>query len=485
MRSKSLFSSALACLLSLVHSESIADAAAAIANPYSPRYRQFLTATEAIKLAKQLPAISFPFSATQATRRGRTQKARDVPRQKSSRRDTCGANDNVTPSCIRQIYGIEYTPEPNRVTFAVYATEAATYNPSDLNNYLEQYRPEAQGAAYDVIGTGDSSEPSNIEAGFEVALDTQTILGNAWPAQGQLYDIGGVFGPIPGQPYKPFVDFLMGLISNESIPSVVSFSESMAEDFVNPDYARTLCTMMALAGARGVSLLFSSGDNGPSGDTADGPHKVVFEPEFPASCPWVTAVGGTTDLENEVGATSSTIPPFAATFYTASGGGFSNLFEAPAWQKDVTAEYISQYVPSSYENISGFNARGRGIPDVSAFSTNFPTYVNGATLPLAGTSASTPLWAAVIVLLNDYEASNGRPPLGFLNPWLYSLSEESNALYDIVDGGNNKGGCNAATGCNLTDLVGYDVTPGWDAVTGLGRPIFDGLKAALDEFECL
>lgn len=471
--------------LSSVHAESIEEVATAIANPYSPRYRQFLTAQEARELAKQLPPITFPTNTSTVGQHNSNIARRDFSQHQLGQRDTCGANDLVTPSCIRQVYGIDYTPEPSRVTFAVYATEAATYNPDDLTRYLKDYRPEAQGATYEVIGSGDPAEPSNVEALFEVALDTQTLLGTAWPAKGQLYNLGGVFGPNPGQPYRPFVEFLNGLISNDSVPSVVSFSQSLPEDTIDPDYARALCTMMALVGARGISLLFSSGNNGPNGESANGPHKAIFEPKFPASCPWVTSVGGTTNLANEVAATSSTIPPFAATFYTASGGGFSNLFEAPSWQREVTAEYISQHVPDSYYNASGFNARGRGIPDLSAFSTNMPTSVNGVTLPLAGTSAATPLWAAVIVLLNDYEASKGRPPLGFLNPWLYSLQGQENALFDVVGGGNSKGGCSALGGCNLTETLGYDVALGWDPVSGLGSPLFEGLKAALDVYECL
>ena len=332
-------------------------------------------------------------------------------------------------------------------------------------------------AQYIVEGSGDSIEDSGIEAKFETALDTQTLLGLAWPAQGILYNRGGVFGPKAGQTYDPFVQFLQELITNKTVPSVVSFSESMPEDMMDAAYAKRLCSMMAQVGARGVTLLFSSGDNGPNGDQPTGTHNAIFEPEFPASCPWVTAVGGTTNLVDETAATKSTIPAVDKISYTASGGGFSNLFTAPLYQSPVVDGYIITRIPWSYRSVSGFHAAGRGIPDVSAFSTNVPTVFNSLTIPLAGTSASTPIWAAIVTLLNDYEASKGRPALGFINPWLYSLKS---GLKDITTGGNSVGSCDALSGCHLSKTLGYNTTWGWDPVTGLGSPIFNKLTAALD-----
>lgn len=403
------------------------------------------------------------------------------------KRDTCGSSDNTTPTCVRQIYGIDYTAQPNRTTFAVYGTEAASFNPADLQTYLSKFNPPAAAASatYTVVGSGAPNESSSsIEAKFETALDTQSLLGVAWPASGILYLNGGVFGPNAGQTYDRFVRFLQELITNTTVPSVVSFSESMPENHLDEAYARRLCSMMAQVGARGVSLLFSSGDNGPNGDTASGTHDRIFETEFPASCPWVTAVGGTTNLANETAATGSTISALDKLTYAASGGGFSAIFPAPPYQAEVTRAYTSKYVPASYANVSGYNAAGRGVPDVSAFSTGFPTVVSlvlniPLTIPIGGTSASTPTWAAVVTLLNDYEASQGRPPLGFLNPWLYSL-RNGTALKDITTGGNNKGSCNFLGGCKLPETLGYDVTVGWDPVTGLGSPLWKGLVAALD-----
>jgi tripeptidyl-peptidase-1 len=401
--------------------------------------------------------------------------------QVNKRQASCGANDQTTPACVRQIYNITYTPKPNRTTFAVCATEAALYSSSDLKAFLQTYNPPATDAEYTVIGSGNSSNGSpGIGGAFETALDTQTALGLAWPAQGILYNLGGVFGPNKGEIYDPFVQFLQDLIHNDTVPSVVSFSESMPENQMNPEYAKSLCDMMMQVGTRGVTLLFSSGDNGPQGDQPTGTHKNIFEPEFPASCPWVTAVGGTTNMVNETAATQDTLTGLINKLsYTASGGGFSELFSRPSYQDSAVTPYISNKIPASYASKSGFNPAGRGIPDISAFSTSFPVIWNGIPIPIGGTSASTPLWAAVIALLNDYEASKGRPSLGFINPWLYSL-EGGGGLKDITTGWNSKGACYLLGGCTLSETDGFDVVEGWDPVTGLGSPIWNELVASLD-----
>ncbi|KAH9826491.1 Peptidase S8/S53 [Teratosphaeria destructans] len=356
-----------------------------------------------------------------------------------------------------------------------------------MQKYLEQYNPAAAlaNAAFEVVGSGDPSEGlPGIEGAFETHLDTQAFLGLAWPAQGILYNLGGVFGPKPGVTYDPFVRFLQDLIHNETVPSVVSFSESMPEDEVDPAYARSVCDMMAQVGTRGVTLVFSSGNNGPQGDQPTGTHKAIFEPEFPASCPYVLAVGGTTNLVDETAATQSTITgAIAKLSYTASGGGFSNLFPFPDYQQPDQPIYMRDHVPVSYRSLSGYSSNGRGIPDVSAFSTNFPVVYNGATVPISGTSAAAPTWAAVIALLNDYEASKCRPPLGFVNPWLYKYAS-SGILKDITTGGNNSGNCDQTSGCSLSQTPGYDVTPGWDAVTGLGSPIVSAMIEILDRQPC-
>ena len=85
-------------------------------------------------------------------------------------------------------------------------------------------------------------------------------------------------------------------------------------------------------------------------------------------------------------------------------------------------------------------------------------------------SASAPVFSAVIALLNDALLAQGRPVLGFLNPWLYSSGKDG--LTDIVDGGSNGCGSNDTETANgpvtpLVPFASWNATPGWDPVTGL------------------
>jgi tripeptidyl-peptidase-1 len=219
-----------------------------------------LTRTKAYNLPEKLKdSVTFvsPTTILPPARKQRT-LAQNPDSHVNKRQTSCGVNDQTTLGCIRQIYNITYTPKPNRTTFAVYATEAASYSSSDLQTFLKTYNPPAVDAEYTVVGSGNSSNGSpGIGGAFETALDTQTALGLAWPAQGVLYNLGGVFGPNIGVIYDPFVQFLQDLIYNDTVPSVVSFSESMPENQMDPDYAKSLCDMMMQVGTRGVTLLFS------------------------------------------------------------------------------------------------------------------------------------------------------------------------------------------------------------------------------------
>ena len=103
-------------------------------------------------------------------------------------------------------------------------------------------------------------------------------------------------------------------------------------------------------------------------------------------------------------------PRFSVPF--TSGGGFSNYFPRPAYQKAAVTKYLT-YIGEDYAGL--YNASGRGIPDIAAQSQNFSTIWNGTVQPVDGTSAATPLAAAIFVLVNDALIAAGKPPMGFLN----------------------------------------------------------------------
>lgn len=87
-------------------------------------------------------------------------------------------------------------------------------------------------------------------------------------------------------------------------------------------------------------------------------------------------------------------------------------------------------------------------------------------LPVGGTSAASPIFAAIVGLLNDVRISQGKPTLGFLNPWLYQTGRQG--LNDVTLGSN--------AGCG-TDS--FPATTGWDPATGLGTPDFKKLAALM------
>jgi subtilase family serine protease len=90
------------------------------------------------------------------------------------------------------------------------------------------------------------------------------------------------------------------------------------------------------------------------------------------------------------------------------------------------------------------------------------TFTGGVLLPAQGTSASTPLWAAVVALA-DQEAGRA---LGFVNPAIYRIARnpaDRAAFHDVVTGDNS---VMWPTGV----FAGYQARPGWDPVTGWGSP---------------
>lgn len=161
---------------------------------------------------------------------------------------------------------------------------------------------------------------------------------------------------------------------------------------------------------------------------------------FPASCPYVTSVGATVNFNPEI----------AESF---SSGGFSNFFSAPSYQYSVVATYL-ETLPSDFPGI--FNNSGRGFPDVAFQGDAFVIVFNNKTDGFGGTSCSSPGFASVIALINDRLAEQGRPVLGFLNPWLYT---NAMALTDVTIGHNS------GDACENTTFSGFDASAGWDPLS--------------------
>ncbi|KAN0101851.1 putative Tripeptidyl-peptidase SED2 [Hyaloscypha variabilis] len=385
----------------------------------------------------------------------------------------------VTIECFRTLYGtIDYVPKVpgiNKIGFNNFLNETPIR--PDAHMFLEKYRPEAAEEAYSFrsieIAGGPPASYVNLTAdqlansvGQEANLDTQTVLGMTYPAPVYSYSTGGFppNSPHTNEPYLVYINYILG---QSDLPQVISNSYGDDEQTVPKSYAKRVCQSFAQLGARGTTLLVSSGDGGLGDEdpkvciTNDGKNSSTFLPEFPASCPYVTTVGATEQFEPEVAAwRPDGIGPDGKNHpYYASGSGFSYYFERPWYQDGVVDTYV--------ENLKGlhaglYNTNGRGYPDISAQGLYFALVWNQTFSSTSGTSASTPLAASIISLVNDDLIASGKAPLGFLNPWLYSKGYKG---FKDVTGGNT-------SSCGTT---GFPVTKGWDPVTGFGTPIFPKL----------
>ncbi|KAH8990957.1 subtilisin-like protein [Lactarius akahatsu] len=357
----------------------------------------------------------------------------------------------VTPSFLRWFYKTSrYVPsaaDHNVLGVAGYLGDWPS--PDDLREFMNQYRSEATEATYNVVkingGGYDSSHPT-----IEANLNIQYTSAIAYPTPHIFYSTGG--WDTQGDGFINWLDYVLGLWS---VPQTISTPYSMPESTIPLDYAAHVCNLFARLGVRGVSVLFSSGNEGVGHGNcliqdSSGSSQVQFRPTFPSTCPWVTSVGGTTGYNPEV----------AASF---SGGGFSAYFPRPPYQNNAVPSFLRN-LGNQYHSF--YNPGGRGVPDIALQAMDFRIILNMKASNTHGTSCSTPTAAGIISLLNDYRISIGRAPLGFLNVLLYGRFLEG--LNDITSGSN--------PGCN-TD--GFSAVPGWDPVTGLGSLDFEKLLTIL------
>jgi kumamolisin len=259
---------------------------------------------------------------------------------------------------------------------------------------------------------------------------------------------------------KGMIDILSTVIADSiNDPSVLSVSWGWAE---NQDFNNTGVTWSPaaidhinhsfLAAAQlGISVCVSTGDDGSEAQIKDGRAHV----NFPASSPYVLAVGGTTlhAKTSSAGTRHITETVWNDGPGSGTGGGVSDITPAPAWQAGVTPPSIN---PGHFA--------GRAIPDVAADADPNTGYLvmNGGQLQIVGgTSASAPLWASLIARINA--AQNARA--GNFNSLLYTKFGPAGVLRDITKGNNDTDGLLKGS---------FKAGPGWDACTGWGVP--DGQK---------
>ncbi|KAH9070722.1 subtilisin-like protein [Lactarius deliciosus] len=329
----------------------------------------------------------------------------------------------VTPAFLRSLYNsVTYQPaatEQNMIGVTGFFGEYV--GDEDLKKFMRLYRSDANDATFLVIDINDSGYDPN-KPGDEANLNMQYT---------QAITIGGSPGDTPAN--EPFLEWLEVMIELEDVPETISTSYGGEEQTFSPEYATSLCELFKQLGARGVSLLFASGDDGVGGGDCkknDGSSVVQFQPIFPATCPWVTSVGGTTKR-----------PEVAAPL---SSGGFSNVFKRPDYQTDAVLGFFQQ-LGNQYTGL--YNASSRGFPDVAAQALDFVIILNDDLDLMDGTSCAAPC-------------------LAFSTPGYTAPPARSSTTF--TSGSN--------PGC---DTDGFSAVPGWDPVTGLGTPDFQRLLERL------
>jgi len=253
-----------------------------------------------------------------------------------------------------------------------------------------------------------------------------------------------------------------------AVMSISAAGQVGGEHCASRTQAGSVNTAAEAAVSRGMTVVAASGDVGAAAYQCDLYSALTGTPPAnPArgvlllsSDPVVLSVGGTALTASQSGSwvsetawgLASGNPGNAGGSFQASGGGFSRLFARPAYQA----------------NVPGIGAT-RGVPDVSADASDRPgvavVFSNAGHHVVqshGGTSASAPMWAALIALADQYAGRH----LGFVNPAIYQIARGPRyhqAFHDITTGTNT-------VHFPPATVAGYQAGPGWDPVTGWGSP---------------
>ncbi|KAL9113211.1 MAG: hypothetical protein Q9227_002546 [Pyrenula ochraceoflavens] len=355
----------------------------------------------------------------------------------------------ITPACIKALYQIPNATKADPSNSIGIFEDGDFYAQQDLNQFFANYTPYIPQGTHPISAFIDGAQaPVNVSAaGGESSLDLELVYPLIYP-QTFLDGIDGsyctysAYGETGNDPIDPvYPDPMPGGYNGPlqygvySPTNVISVSYSQQEYNHPVYYQLRQCNEFMKLALQGHTIVFSSGDTGVAGRAGDpapngclGPDHTIFNPRWPDSCPYLTVVGGTkvypgkSVFDPESAANDPAGMPYSTAYST--GGGFSNIHSIPDYQTAAVAKQ---------------NRSGRGYPDVSANGDNIAVYVRGRSSRSGGTSASTPIFASVINLINEERLAAGKTPVGFINPTLY---EHPEVLNDIVNGSNPGCGTN-------------------------------------------
>jgi uncharacterized protein (TIGR03437 family) len=275
-----------------------------------------------------------------------------------------------------------------------------------------------------------------------------------------------------------FLHAVLYTVDNNLAPVIAMSANAGCEGVNTPATIDFYQGLAQQANAQGITWVNSGSDAGPASCDPNGAPFATsgLSVRFPASIPEVTAVGGTEFNEQSSSywsATNTTNGASALSYIPetvwndalslgalwAGGGGASIYFPKPVWQ-------TGPGVP---------NDNARDLPDVAlAASFSHDGYYvlrNGTAVTTGGTSASAPVFAGILALLNQYLVANGiqsQPGLGNVNQTLYRLAVARPGVFHDITAGNNIVPCQKGT-LNCPDgTMGFSAGSGYDLASGLG-----------------
>jgi kumamolisin len=414
-----------------------ADAAIKAFSPNLARYKNnqtgqtFRARTGTLKIPAELePAVIAvlgldlrPIAKPHIRRRKTTDSRRQKPAQ-------LGGNGTFTPPQVAALYNFPTGVDGTGQTIGIIELGGG-YSTTDLQSYFNELGTKQPNITAVSVDGGQNSPGSDADA--EVMLDIE-VAGSIAPGA----NIVVYFAPNTDQ---GFIDAITDSVHDTTNkPCVISISWGGPEEAWSQQSLTAMNAALQDAAALGVTVTAAAGDNGSTDGAGDGKLHV----DFPASSPYILACGGTTLQGSGNTISSEVVWNEIAINEGSTGGGVSNYFTLPTYQN-------SAGVPAQPQ--TGF--AGRGVPDVAGDadpSTGYAVRVDGQNTVVGGTSAVSPLWAALIALINQ---QLGRP-VGFVNPTLYAANSSFN---DIATGNNDD-----------SNLGYYSAGPGWDACTGVGSP---------------
>ncbi|MGD0455747.1 MAG: protease pro-enzyme activation domain-containing protein, partial [Solirubrobacteraceae bacterium] len=285
------------------------------------------------------------------------------------------------------------------------------------------------------------------------------------------------------------------------------------EQVGQPGTQQALDYLFQQAAAQGQTFLGAAGDNGSDSceevhrEAAPQPGQNPISAGEIASQPYVLGVGGTTITDagqpvqehvwNDGGEGG------------AGGGGISQSFAMPSWQREATVPGIALPGGADYTSAAGIERRFgyptgfcdgtlvgaqastpcRLEPDVSAQADEYTGAITvyseeyrgegeemapDGWVTSGGTSSATPIWAGMLALADASSTCRENPStsagVGFVSPLLYAIASNPTAyaasFNDITEGNNDQYG--------LDDGQVFPARPGYDLASGLGSPRMTG-----------